>query len=122
MENTHGNTRSVVAGEVKALMGRHSVSKADPTAKLRNPKRPTYVPRPIPTKALMAAIAAAPPRERLMLTLAGYAGLRCAEIADLRLNPDEIGWPSTTAWVNWFCEAMGCRPDTEITVIRWEYL
>jgi len=37
-------------------------------------------------------------------------------------NPDEIGWPSTTAWVNWFCEAMGCRPDTEITVIRWEYL
>ena len=37
-------------------------------------------------------------------------------------NPDEIGWPTTTAWVNWFCEAMGCRPDTEITVIRWEYL
>lgn len=29
MENTHGNTRSVVAGEVKALMGRHSVSKAE---------------------------------------------------------------------------------------------
>lgn len=37
-------------------------------------------------------------------------------------NPDEIGWPTTTAWVTWFCEAMGCRPDTEITVIRWEYL
>lgn len=35
-------------------------------------------------------------------------------------EPD--GWPTTVAWVTWFCEAMGCRPDTEVTVIEWEYL
>lgn len=37
-------------------------------------------------------------------------------------NPAEIGWPTPVAWVTWFCEAMGCRPDTEVTVITWEYL
>lgn len=34
----------------------------------------------------------------------------------------DTGKPTTTAWVTWFCEAMGCRPDTEVTVIEWRYL
>lgn len=46
-------------------------------------KRPKYLPRPIPTSDLQHAIARAPERMRLMLTLAGYAGLRAAEIASL---------------------------------------
>ncbi len=56
----------------------------DPTVKVAKPKKPSYVPRPIPDRQLDAAIAAAPPRTKVMLTLAGYAGLRAAEIAGLR--------------------------------------
>jgi hypothetical protein len=32
------------------------------------------------------------------------------------------GWPTTTSWVLWFCEAMDCAPDDEVTVIKWRYL
>lgn len=41
------------------------------------------LPRPAPTQALRAALAAADDRQRLALMLAGYAGLRRAEIAAL---------------------------------------
>ncbi len=64
----------------------HDIFTVDPTHKIVPPKRPNYVPDPISPKALLAAIDAAPERERLMLTLAGFAGLRCAEIAGLRLE------------------------------------
>lgn len=57
---------------------------ADPTAKIKPMKRKDYVPKPIPTTPLRIAIMDAPPRIRTMLTLAGYAGMRCAEIADMR--------------------------------------
>jgi hypothetical protein len=32
------------------------------------------------------------------------------------------GQPTRGAWVEWFCEEMGCTPDTEVTVIQWRYL
>lgn len=64
----------------------HDYCTVDPTMKVKNPKRPNYLPDPISDRALMDAIDGAPPREKLMLTLAGYAGLRCAEIAGLRLE------------------------------------
>lgn len=34
----------------------------------------------------------------------------------------DSGLPTPTSWVQWFCEQMGCRPDTEITRIEWRYL
>ena len=82
-------TRGNYLGDIRAFYRwaiEHDIVEIDPTAKLRNPKRPHYKPRPIEVKDLQSAIAAAPERERLMLTLAGYAGLRCAEIASLRLE------------------------------------
>lgn len=34
----------------------------------------------------------------------------------------ETGLPTTSAWVQWFCEQMDCRPDDEVTRIEWRYL
>lgn len=82
-------TRGMYLSDIRAfyLWGiNHDHFEIDPTVRIKNPKRPNYVPKPIQTKALMAAINAAPEREKLMLTLAGFAGLRCAEIAGLRLE------------------------------------
>lgn len=32
------------------------------------------------------------------------------------------GQPTPDAWVQWYAESMGCRPDEEITRIEWRYL
>jgi site-specific recombinase XerD len=59
-------------------------------AELLDPvKVPRSLPRPAPRDALRAALAAADDRVRLAVLLAGYAGLRRAEIA--RLHSSEIG-------------------------------
>lgn len=63
---------------------RHDHLTVDPTMKVDPPKRKKYEPKPIAKNQLQAAIAAAPERTRAMLILAGYAGLRAAEIASLR--------------------------------------
>lgn len=34
----------------------------------------------------------------------------------------ETGLPTPGAWVAWFCEEMGCMPDTMVTVITFRYL
>jgi integrase/recombinase XerC len=52
------------------------------------PKRPRYLPRPIAETDLELAIATADPRARVILALAGMAGLRAVEIA--RLKRDDI--------------------------------
>ena len=50
------------------------------------------------------------------------------DIARESVDPDLFdewwsnGQPTPTAWVQWFCEAMGCRPDDEVTRIEWRYL
>jgi integrase/recombinase XerC len=49
-------------------------------------------PRPAPTEALSAALALARPRERVMLMLAAYGGLRCAEIARVHTRDIENDW------------------------------
>lgn len=52
-------------------------------------------PRPVPEPAYRDAIAAAPPRTRLMLRLAGDHGLRRAEVAQIQRRDvfaDEDGW------------------------------
>jgi site-specific recombinase XerD len=53
----------------------------NPADVLTLPKLPKHLPRPIPEDELHAVLDAARPKMRAMLTLAAYAGLRCAEIA-----------------------------------------
>lgn len=52
-----------------------------PAAALPAVRVPAGRPRPAPDEALRVALGLAPERERLMLMLAAYGGLRCAEIA-----------------------------------------
>lgn len=56
----------------------------DPTARIRRPKLPRLIPRPISDDDLRHALAVAPPRMKAWLALAAYEGLRCKEIALLR--------------------------------------
>ena len=55
-----------------------------PPSRLPVPHVPRGLPRPIAEDALLTAVAAAPPRVRPWLVLAGWAGLRAREIAFLR--------------------------------------
>lgn len=53
----------------------------DPARRLPGVRVPPGQPRPAPEEVLSRALALADPRTRLMLLLAAYAGLRCAEVA-----------------------------------------
>ncbi|MBK5250822.1 MAG: tyrosine-type recombinase/integrase [Actinomycetales bacterium] len=53
----------------------------DPAERLAAISVPPGKPRPAPERVLEKALMVAGPRERVMLLLAAYAGLRCAEIA-----------------------------------------
>lgn len=70
-------------------------NQTDPTASI-GPIRPAEpAPRPIPDELLHQALAAAHGRTRLVLRLAAEAGLRRAEIAQLRGTDARIGQPCT---------------------------
>jgi integrase/recombinase XerC len=56
----------------------------DPTKGLTIPRIPRRVPRPIPEGDLLDAVRLAPARVKPMLMLAGWAGLRACEIAQLQ--------------------------------------
>jgi integrase/recombinase XerC len=56
----------------------------DPTIRLQRPRLPRRLPRPMGDDDLIESISNAPPRVRLALMLAAYAGLRACEIAQLR--------------------------------------
>lgn len=58
----------------------------DPTARIPRPKLPEPIPRPISTDDLRLALELANPRTRAFLALAAFAGLRCKEIAGLRVD------------------------------------
>lgn len=63
----------------------HELCDRDPTVRVERPKLPRLLPRPITEADLAVAVEVAQPN-RLMyawLVLAGWAGLRCAEIAGL---------------------------------------
>lgn len=80
------DTRGLYLSDLRAFYKwavRQDLLEVDPTAKVDPPRKTKYTPRPIPKKQLQMAIAAAPERQRMMLTLAGYAGLRACEIASL---------------------------------------
>lgn len=59
-------------------------TRRDPTAGLPAVRTLTPPPRPVPDHVLECALAGASDRDRLVLLLAACAGLRCAEIAELR--------------------------------------
>ena len=69
---------------------RHEGAASDPTADIVRPKLRRTLPRPISDADLAVALELAPAEIRVWLTLAAYAGLRCAEIAGLHRD-DIIG-------------------------------
>lgn len=62
----------------------------DPMARTRRPRIPHRLPRPMADEDLELAIASAPVRIKPWLLLAAYAGLRCAEIAQVRA--EDVLW------------------------------
>lgn len=89
---TRGETRGPDArcAEVSHLRGfykwaqDHELIATDPSARLRRPRRPRRLPRPMPDDDVAQALATAPEPVRTWLFLACYGGLRCCEIARLR--------------------------------------
>lgn len=59
---------------------------ANPVDELERPKLPRRVPRPWDCSAVAGAMEAADPRMRCFLLLSGFAGARCKEIAELRVE------------------------------------
>lgn len=53
----------------------------DPTQRILPPKRPRRLPRDVSPAQVLLALAVMDPRPRMMLSLALWGGLRCAEIA-----------------------------------------
>lgn len=75
-------------------LSKHAHMRDDnPAAELIRPKRPRRVARPITEAQLLAALQTAPPRIRIWIVLAAWAGLRACEISLLRrecvLDQDE---------------------------------
>lgn len=69
--------------EFYAWARREHLLDADPTATLRGPSAPRYLPRPLADHDVDRAMAAAPPDTRAILGLARLAGLRACEISRL---------------------------------------
>lgn len=66
-----------------------------PAAHLPPVTPPRGTPRPLPDLFYRTALLEAPPRERMMIELAGICGLRRSEIAQVRredIHPDLLGW------------------------------
>lgn len=60
--------------------------KEDPTARIRPPKLRRRLPRPVTDKELTRLLDGANSKQRAMILLASLAGLRCCEIASLRVE------------------------------------
>lgn len=73
----------------------------NPAEHLARPRRARRIPRPISEPDLMRALAEAPPRERMMLVLAAWLGLRCCEIAGLRWESIMLDGPRPMLFVTW---------------------
>lgn len=65
----------------------------DPTLRLRAPRTPRRLPRPIADDILSAALAGADPTMAVVLGLAAFAGLRAGEIAQLDWSEVELTSP-----------------------------
>ena len=42
--------------------------------------------------------------------------------ADFNEWDTETGYPTSAAWVEWFCEEMGVDPYDDVTRIEWRYV
>lgn len=81
---------SVVAFYRWAVEAERIKPRRNPARKLPKVTVPAGLPRPAPDSRLKRALWAANDRERLMIKLAAYAGLRRGEIA--RVHPDDVDW------------------------------
>lgn len=80
-------TRCAEISHVRGFYGwaiEHDHLELDPSLRLRRPRRPRHLPRPMPDADLARALATARDPIRTWLHLAAYGGLRCCEIAPLR--------------------------------------
>lgn len=91
MAETRKSARSSVVGFYKwAVLSGRIKATANPAGDLAPVTVPRGLPRPAPDQVLVDALLTANDRERLMLLLAGYAGLRRAEIA--QVHPGDFDW------------------------------
>jgi integrase/recombinase XerC len=85
--STSARTRYTDISHVSAFFRwaiREELAESDPTARIDRPKVNVGIPRPIDTDDLRYALRQSPsPQMTAMLHLAAFAGLRCAEIANL---------------------------------------
>jgi integrase len=84
---TRRSARSAIRSFFRWAVDTEQLSR-DPSRALPNVRVPTGRPRPTPEAVFIDALLTARPRERLMILLAGYAGLRRSEIA--RVHTDHI--------------------------------
>lgn len=84
---TRKSVRTVLRGFYGLMLSRGLLI-LDPTEYLRPGAIPRAYPRPTPAGALAEALHVATDRDRLMLLLGAYAGLRAAEIAAVRPAAD----------------------------------
>ena len=68
------------------MLARADVTDIDPTAKILRPKLPRLLPRPAASADLDRALAAASPKHRCWVVLAAFEGMRCQEIAGLKVE------------------------------------
>lgn len=91
---TRKSARSTLRGFYGWAMDTGRIT-VDPARSLPRVRVPAGVPRPAPQAVFAAALAHADERGRLMLLLAGLAGLRRAEVAAVHsrdVTPDLAGW------------------------------
>jgi integrase len=132
-QHPRASTRSTLQSYLRSFYGWAVLEEfldVDPTRRIPTVKTPRAVPRPVPTDELVAALAAAPPRERAWLLLMAYAGLRTFEVAAYRR---EHAWRGVdgTWWLRiprgkggndqqvplpaWVAEELQRAPDWSIT-------
>ncbi len=83
-QTRHVYTRQLAAFYHWAIRARIIVD--DPTEEVVRPRLPRPLPRPMDPTDLCHALEVADDRKGAMLALAAYAGLRCQEIAGLRIE------------------------------------
>lgn len=99
---TSAATRRAYRADVMALFNwatRRDLCTANPVARTDSIRVPSTLPRPVPADHLPAILAAAPSELRLMILLAAYAGLRCAEIAMLEAGDVDYNGEAATLMV-----------------------
>lgn len=82
------NTKRSARGVLRTFYRQMPTDAPTPTANVSPVRIPRKLPRPTPTPVLQEALLKANDKERLMLLLGAYAGLRCCEIARVHLGRD----------------------------------